>query len=54
MSWEIWDPFEDMKLFHREMDRVFKDVYARPIEKKELIRQPLTDISETEKDIIFL
>ena len=52
MSWDIWDPFQDIKTFHREIDRLFKEIYTKPIEKKELIRQPLTDITETKENMI--
>lgn len=56
----IWDPIEDLRRMHEEMDRLFGRVFSRPllsIKGKELkpykeARVPVSDIKETEKSII--
>ena len=54
MTWEIWDPFEDMKKMQKEMDKTFRDFFRKPmkLEKKEMIREPLVDVMETKKDVV--
>lgn len=53
MAWELWDPFEDMKNLHKEMDKAFRDFYNRPlkVEDKKLVRAPIADISETKDEV---
>ncbi|MFH1126843.1 MAG: Hsp20/alpha crystallin family protein [archaeon] len=58
-----YDPFEELKRLQREMDRLFSDwdsdrYLALPGPKREhellpgIAREPLTDVKETEKEII--
>lgn len=59
--WE--DPFEEMKRFRKEMNRLFDSFFERDFTKKslpdivtkenmELFRQPLSDLKETDKELI--
>lgn len=53
MSWDVWDPFEDMKKFHKEMEDSMRNMYKTPIRAKNMqIRQPLADIIETKDSVI--
>ena len=54
-----WDPFEEMKMMHEEMDRLFGNFFgpralppAEKSEQKELAMLPVTGINETEKEVI--
>ncbi len=53
MSWDIWDPFEDMKNMQKDMEKTFRDFFRKParLAKQKLAREPLVDISETKKDV---
>ena len=48
-----WDPLEEMRKIHREVDRLFSDFFGKP---KALIpegfREPLIDVCETDEEII--
>lgn len=57
----IWDPFEDLRRMHEEIDKAFGRVFTRPLLGrkigKELVpfkeaRAPVSDIKETGKSII--
>jgi len=55
MVWDIWDPFEEMKRFRKEMERAFEEFYKKPAVKegkRELMSTPMTDIQETDKEVI--
>ena len=54
MRWDVWDPFEEMKKLRKEIEKTFEEFYRKPIlkVKRALMREPLTDIQETEKEII--
>lgn len=55
MAWEIWDPFEEMKKMRKEIERTFEDFYKKPVfkaEKKPMMREPLTDIMETDDSVV--
>jgi len=41
-----WDPFEEMKKVHREVDKLFSDFFGKPKASQEF-REPLIDICET-------
>ncbi|RLE39658.1 Hsp20/alpha crystallin family protein [Candidatus Woesearchaeota archaeon] len=52
---DIWDPFEEMKRFRREMDKMFDDFWA---EQKKImkrtgiqLRQPLVDVRDKKNAI---
>ena len=55
----IWDPFEDLKKFQKEMNRLFEGFFGESEKKlletgKELMeyRRPLTDVVQTDKEVI--
>lgn len=56
----IWDPFEDLRRMHEEMDKLFGKVFSRPllgVKGREIVphketRVPVSDIKETEKNVI--
>ena len=54
MKWDVWDPFEDMKHLQKEMEHTFRDFFKKPVSigKKELVREPLADITETKNEVI--
>jgi len=55
MVWDIWDPFEEMKKFRKEIEKTFEDFYKKPVfkgEKRPVIREPLTDIIQTNNKVI--
>jgi HSP20 family protein len=55
MAWEIWDPFEEMKKFRKEIEKTFEDFYRKPVfkgEKRPLMKEPLADIIETGAEVI--
>jgi HSP20 family protein len=55
MVWDIWDPFEEMKKFRKEMEKAFEEFYKKPVisrKERALMREPLADIQETDKEII--
>jgi len=55
MVWDIWDPFEEMKKFRKEIEKTFEDFYKKPIykgEKRPVMREPLADVVETEKEVV--
>lgn len=47
-----WDPLEEMRKIHREVDRLFSDFFGKP---KALIpegfKEPLIDVCETDEEI---
>lgn len=50
-----WDPFEEMQKMHEEMERIFRGPRAVKLlgDSKELaVRNPLTDLQETDKSVI--
>ncbi len=56
----MWDPFEDLNKMHEEMDKLFGRVFSRPLLSSKAkgltplktARTPVSDIKETEKNII--
>lgn len=46
MVWDIWDPYEEARKLRRELEAFFKPGI------KGLIREPLVDVTETDKEII--
>lgn len=44
MKIEIWDPFEEMKKFRKEMDKMFKDFGKISLPKGLKLREPLVDV----------
>ena len=55
MVWDIWDPFEEMKRFRKEIEKTFEEFYKKPAisrTERALMSAPLTDIQETDKEII--
>lgn len=57
----IWDPFEDLRKMHEEMDILFGRVFSRPLLGSKTgkalaplrsARVPASDIKETEKNVI--
>jgi len=53
MTWDIWDPLEDMRKMQKDMEKTFHDFFRKPsrLAKQKLTREPLVDISETKKDV---
>lgn len=49
---DIWDPFEEMRRFRKEMDRVFEEMWGKRKPIKALIREPLVDIEDKKSEII--
>ncbi len=48
----LWDIFEEMERMRRRYEKLFKEWQVRPL-MIEGIREPLTDVRETEKSIII-
>lgn len=55
---DIWDPFEDMRRFRKEMDSLFERFFERPrfklLGKGEelMVREPLSDVIEKDEEIV--
>lgn len=53
MAWEVWDPFEDMRNLHSEMEKAFRDFYRMPKNQSQArVREPLADVEENDKEVI--
>ena len=55
MPWDVWDPFEEMKKFRKEIEKTFEEFYKKPVFKaikRPLMREPLTDVIETETSVV--
>lgn len=58
----VWEPFEELRRLHEEMDRIFGSMVGRrrlipfgekkDIERYEDFRMPVTDVKETESSIL--
>ena len=50
-----WDPFEEMKKIHREVDKLFSDFFGKPKASiPQGFREPLIDICETNDKILVV
>ncbi len=56
----MYDPFDDIRRFWRAMDRMFEELFERPVERFPAIRtasfgfrEPFVDVNETEDEIII-
>lgn len=48
-----WDPFEEMRKIHREVDRLFSDFFGKPKTPiPEGFKEPLIDVYETNDEIV--
>ncbi len=51
MKKEIWDPFEEMRLFQKDMNKLFSDFSSISMPKKLKMRQPLVDVIDNKNQI---
>ena len=52
MKMEIWDPFEEMKKFRKDMDKVFNDFGKISLPKGLKLREPLVDVVDKKNKIV--
>ena len=53
MKYEIWDPFEEMKNFRKQMDKMMEDFWAkeRSLMKRMDIQEPSVDIENKKNEL---
>ncbi|MBU0470104.1 MAG: Hsp20/alpha crystallin family protein [Nanoarchaeota archaeon] len=51
MKNEIWDPFEEMKKFRKEMDKMFQDFGKISLPKGLKLREPLIDVIDKKNEL---
>ncbi len=53
MKYELWDPFEEMKNFRRQMDKMMEDLWAkeRNLMRRMDIKEPPIDIEDKKNEL---
>ena len=53
MSIMIWNPFQEMRRLEKEIDRTFRSFNGEKLSLSDKIFSPLTDVKETDDEIII-
>ncbi len=51
MKYEIWDPFEELERFRKEMDKIFNNFGSISLPKEVRLREPLMDIIDKKNSL---